>query len=35
MKGDKECEDHHCRGISYCSWRPEDCIGKPWKDDKQ
>lgn len=31
MKGDKECEDHQCEGLSYCSWRPEDCIGKPWR----
>jgi len=34
MKGDKECEDHHCVGIRYCSWHPDDCIGKPWRKKK-
>lgn len=34
MKGDKECEDHKCDALSYCTWGPEDCMGKPWGDPR-
>lgn len=27
MKGDKECEEYHCSALSYCTWRPDECIG--------
>jgi hypothetical protein len=30
MKGDKECEDHNCEALGYCTWHPDECIGKPW-----
>ncbi len=34
MKGDKECEEHNCEALPYCSWHPDDCIGKPWSKSK-
>lgn len=34
MKGDKECEGHNCEALSYCSWNPDECYGKPWKKQK-
>jgi hypothetical protein len=27
MKGDKECEEYHCKALSYCTWSPDECIG--------
>jgi len=30
MKGDKECEQHQCEYIHWCTWKPENCLGKPW-----
>jgi hypothetical protein len=30
MKGDKECEEHQCEALNYCTWHPEGCYGKPW-----
>jgi predicted metal-dependent phosphoesterase TrpH len=30
LKGDKECEEHHCEALRYCSWHPNECFGKPW-----
>lgn len=30
MKGDKECEEHNCEGLRYCTWHPDTCYGKPW-----
>lgn len=37
MKGDKECEEHSCEGLKFCTWHPEECQGKPWKrmDDEK
>ena len=31
MHGDKECEEHNCKGLGYCKWHPDQCQGKPWK----
>lgn len=27
MKGDRECEEYHCKALSYCTWKPDECIG--------
>ena len=35
MKGDKECEEHNCEALRYCSWHPNECFGKPWAQKKK
>ena len=30
MKGDRECEEHKCEGLKFCTWHPAECMGKPW-----
>jgi hypothetical protein len=35
MKGDKECEDHECEALKYCTWHPNQCQGKPWTEAKK
>jgi hypothetical protein len=35
LKGDKECEEHNCEALRYCSWHPNECFGKPWDKKKE